>query len=255
MTSSMEGNAAYSPDGRKIAFGSGRGGTLNIWVSNSDGSNPLQLTNFRRHAGTPRWSPDGKKIVFDSIDSGNLDIYMIDAEGGIPRPLTRETTSELLPSWSRDGRWIYFQSDRSGSLQMWKMPAEGGAAVQVTKNGGYVGEESYDGKYLYYSQSLGSGIWRVPVEGGEETEVIRPPISWPNWTLAGDGIYYAVRERLRHKDTIYFHDFKSGHAEELYSYEGPDSHHWLAVSPDEQWILFTGYPPETSELVLVENFR
>ena len=61
---------AYSPDGRRIAFGSRRSGEESIWVSDSDGTNPVQLTTFA-FAGTPRWSPDGRKLVFDSNEAGD----------------------------------------------------------------------------------------------------------------------------------------------------------------------------------------
>ena len=57
----------FSPDGRKLAFTSERSGSLQIWVANSDGSNPLQLTTLARgFINAPRWSPDGKVIVFTS---------------------------------------------------------------------------------------------------------------------------------------------------------------------------------------------
>ena len=55
-----------SPDETKIAFASLRSGNSEIWKSDADGSNPLQLTSFGGELdGTPRWSPDGKWIVFD----------------------------------------------------------------------------------------------------------------------------------------------------------------------------------------------
>ncbi len=36
---------------------------------------------------------------------------------------------------------------------------------------------------------------------------------------------------------------------------GSSGHMWLAVSPDEQWILYSEWPEGQSELMLVENFR
>ena len=44
--------------------------------------------------------------------------------------------------------------------------------MQVTKGGGQEALESVDGKLLLYSKYQGPGIWSVPVEGGEETQVI-----------------------------------------------------------------------------------
>ena len=117
----------------------------------------------------------------------------MNAEGGPPRRLTSEKSQETVPSWSRDGRWIYFASDRTGNWQVWKMPAEGGKAVQVTKGGGFAAFESYDGKTLYYAKGQAApGLWKVPVEGGEETVVLEQLGAglWGYWGLTQDGIYF-----------------------------------------------------------------
>src|SRR5262249_48250753 len=111
---------AFSPDGKRIVFGSDREGHREIWVSQSDGTNPVRLTTFNsERCGSPKWSPDGRQIVFDSLVSGNNDIWIVGSEGGSPKQITTEPSNDARPFWSRDGRWIYFRSDRSGPQQIW----------------------------------------------------------------------------------------------------------------------------------------
>src|SRR5262245_30767870 len=61
----------YSPDGSSIAFASLRSGNWQLWVSNSDGSNPQQLTSFEgAEVRRPVWSTDGKQIRFNCNTEG-----------------------------------------------------------------------------------------------------------------------------------------------------------------------------------------
>jgi Tol biopolymer transport system component/serine/threonine protein kinase len=253
---------AISPDGQKIAFQSSRGGDYgNIWVCNQDGSEPIQLTRFTKHSGTPRWSPDGRRIVFDSLESGNWDIWVVDAEGGTPQQLTIDSAEDGTPFWSRNGRWIYFHSTRSGESQIWRMEPGGGDLVQITEQGGFYAEESWDGSALYYAKSnIVTGIWRKALGGdGDEEEIIRGPIySWGDFTVARNGIYFGVSDRLSAYEASYrllFFDFSSGEVTELLRRDGASEHMFLAASPDEEWLLFAETPSGRAELMLVENFR
>jgi Tol biopolymer transport system component len=188
----------YSPDGTRIAFVSTRSGAAEIWVCDSEGQNLLQLTSFGGPpARAPRWSPDGASIAFDARAAGSADIYVIGAEGGAPRRLTTDASEEEAPSWSRDGRWIYFGSNCNGSWQIWREPTGGGAAAQITRQGGFAGFESPDGRFFYYAKSrTGPGLWRVPVAGGEERQILDAPAGgdWNYFAVAGRGIYFLDRK-------------------------------------------------------------
>ncbi|HJQ23482.1 MAG TPA: protein kinase [Blastocatellia bacterium] len=211
---------AYSPDGKRIVFASDRTGSWELWVCNSDGSDPLQLTNS--FAGSPRWSPDGRQIAFDARPEDNYDIYVISAEGGSPRRLTTEPSEDVVPSWSRDGRWIYFSSNRGGSMEIWKMPVEGGAAVQVTRQGGFEGSESPDGRFLYYAKRNAPGLWKISTEGGEEVPVLDLHRAgyWRYWALADKGIYFVTAETPS-RPVIEFFSFATGQVTQVATLEKP----------------------------------
>jgi Tol biopolymer transport system component len=260
-SSTLDGNPAYSPDGRKIAFASGRGGNVNnIWVAAADGSHPVQLTRFEDGAGTARWSPDGRKLVVDSRESGNYDLFVVDAGGGIPGQLTRDPSDDIRGVFSADGEWVYFGSSRGGTWRIWKIPAEGGEAIQVTRGESFDAQLSRDGRYVYFSKGTPPSIWRIPVAGGEEAEVFRAalaPTDPRDWVLTPSGIYFAtIQDRGRAQDyTIQFFDLESGEVTDLFQGEGLFGGLPIAVSPDEAWILYAQKPLSQSELMLVENFR
>jgi Tol biopolymer transport system component len=250
----------FSPDGKKIAFASQRSGANEIWLADSDGRNPVQLTALGRALnGTPRWSPDSRWITFDSRVAGQPDIYVISVDGGAPRRLTKEPTENITPSWSHDGHWIYFVSNRSGDFQVWKMPVAGGQAKQITRHGGFAALESKDGKFIYYAKSRTSpGIWKAPVDGGEESLVIEDAggAVWGYFDVLRDGICY-VPEKRNPRPPILFFDFANKQSRLLASMEKPVLRTWpgLALTPDERWLLITQIDSSVSDLMLVENFR
>jgi len=58
--------AAWSPDGKQLAFVRLADGKPQIFLMPLDGGEPAQFTHFKYGAGTPKWSPDGKSILFSS---------------------------------------------------------------------------------------------------------------------------------------------------------------------------------------------
>jgi len=244
----------FSPDGKRIAFGSTRSGSYEVWVCDSEGLNPVQLTSFGGPAvGSPRWSPDGRWIAFDSTREGQRDIYAVSAEGGGARRLTTEPSQDVRPSWSKDGRWIYFGSNRSGDWQVWKMPAEGGAAVQVTKKGGREAFGASDGKFLYYTKFGTDGIWRVSIEGGEETKVLDQGRQ-NYWALCSEGLCF-YRQAAAGAPVIRLYSFATGRLTDIAELPKARGYQHLAVSPDGEWILYSQLDRVDSDLMLVENFR
>jgi Tol biopolymer transport system component len=191
-------NAQYSPDGRRIAFGSNRSGWREVWTCNSDGAHCEAVTAFHGNyaTGTPRWSPDGRQIAFDSGAGGGMDIYVVNANEGTPRRLTDDRTRGMAPDWSRDGKWIYFSSPRTGANEIWKISSEGGTAVPITRSGGVNAVESPDGKALYYSKSDGRGdLFRSRMDGSGERLVVRGAAK-RGFVVAEDRIYYLHEETV-----------------------------------------------------------
>jgi RTX calcium-binding nonapeptide repeat (4 copies)/WD40-like Beta Propeller Repeat len=85
---------SFSPDGAQIAFAGQRGTNLDIFVMNSDGTNPMDLTNDPAVDDQPAFSPDGKSIAFRR----QFSIYTFSLGGGGEHQLTSGNT-DSMPAW------------------------------------------------------------------------------------------------------------------------------------------------------------
>ena len=262
----------YSPDGKRVAFASDRSGAMEIWASDENGGNPTQLTRFDgRISGTPRWSPDGRWIAFDHSLKGGWRVFVMASDGGQVRRLTAEEAEETIPSWSADGKWVYYNCNRTGREEIWKAPAQGGKGTQVTGNGGLAAFESVDGRSLYYTKLVedsasrtihksplaydmqDSGLWVVPLGGGEERRVLES-CHFRDFVVVADGIYYVPSSTDARDRSVRFHRFATGEDTEIVQVGAPviDG---LAVSPDRKTILVPVISRSGSNVMLVENFR
>jgi Tol biopolymer transport system component len=218
----------------------------------------VQLTSFGGAlTGSPRWSPDGRQIAFDSRPDGRAHIYLTSPDGGIPRALTSGSYNDIVPSWSPDAKVIYFGSNRNGGYQIWKIAAGGGSPQQLTTQGGMIALASPDGQWVYYSKPQASGLWRIPVEGGAEQQVLTNPRDGFQgyWALTKDGIYYLNSSGTR--SSIDFAGYAAPDRDvRLHLLDNePTLLSGLSVSPDGRWLIYADMAEAGSNITLVENFR
>jgi dipeptidyl aminopeptidase/acylaminoacyl peptidase len=245
-------------------------GYSDIWTCDTDGSNCTQVTDLHTISGTARWSPDGRYLAFESAYQYFWQLYTVEVPGGRPRLVSTTLHGYVgCPNWSRDGQWIYICSNQSGPFQLWKVPFKGGAPVQVTINGGVYAVESDDGRSLYYlgGDAHGTdGIWRKPLNGGEETRLLDAShAAWPNWALTRTGIYFIVQGGLAGEEPedfqyingrIEYLDFATGEITPIFSLEKPVTEFGgLAISPDGKALYWGQIDRDDSYIMLVKNFH
>jgi hypothetical protein len=195
----LERGAHLSEDGKRWVFVSSRSGQDQLWIGDSSGATPTQLTHSDAdYLETPRWSRDGKSVVFTASHHGQMDVWSVDVANGHLEALTRDGKSKA-PSFSRDGHSLYVGSARNGHWQIWRQPWPTNTknhAEQITQTGGLAAIESADGSLLYYVRHDRKGLWqRSRNPGGDESLLSAElaPLDWRNWDVASDAIWFVAR--------------------------------------------------------------
>jgi eukaryotic-like serine/threonine-protein kinase len=156
----LEGHAgAWSPDGKKIAYSKGN----EIFLANSDGSEPQRLLKTAGVTDNIRWSPDGTMLRFTVNDPqmNNRSIWQAASDGRNLHPLLpgwNNPPNECCGAWTPDGRYFVFQAVRDGTANVWVLDEHRGPfrstrqePVQLTTGPMNIGAPvpSRDGKRLF----------------------------------------------------------------------------------------------------------
>ncbi len=206
----------FSPDGKRIAFTSDRGGGDNIWVINRDGSDPKPVTKESfRLLNSPTWTPDGQYVAarkhFTSTRSaGAGEIWLYHRTGGEGVPMTKRPNDQKdlgEPAFSPDGRYLYYSQD-------------------ITP-----------GRVFQYNKDSNAGIYaikRLDRETNETETVFGGPGGAIRPTPSPDGKRLAFIRRVRGRSVLYLGDLASGAERPLF--DGLDR------DLQEIWAMHGVYP-------------
>ncbi|MBS1489055.1 MAG: PD40 domain-containing protein [Bacteroidetes bacterium] len=106
-----------------------------LWVANTDGTQPRRLTVDEGVESNPFFSPDGKWIAFNAQYDGNTDVFIVPTEGGVPTRLTYHPGQDIVRGFTPDGKNILFASQRAVFTnryqQLFTVPVTGGYPTQL----------------------------------------------------------------------------------------------------------------------------
>lgn len=175
---------------------SDRSGNSEIYLTDEDGSNPVNVTNNPADDIGAAISPDGTRFVFSSDRTGNNDVFIANIDGSGVTNLTSFPGTDALPTWSPDGTRITFTSERDGAFDLWLMDPDGTNLTNLTDNGAtnQLATWSPDGSRIAFVSNLdgNSDIWVMNADGTGQTNLTDDPSSdtGPAWSPDGTTILF-----------------------------------------------------------------
>ncbi|HUF07780.1 MAG TPA: protein kinase [Rhodothermales bacterium] len=196
--SGVESEVSISPDGKFIAYVSGRGNG-DIYLRRVGGQKSVNLTESSAEDDSqPAFSPDGQTIAFRS-ERGGGGIFVMGATG---ESVKRLTDFGFSPAWSSDGREIVVSTERGNPeaqvqpATLWKLTVATGERRQLTDRDAIQPSWSPGGHRIAFSDRRGKGgdfdIATISSEGGEVVSVTDDPALdlKPVWSPDGKYLYF-----------------------------------------------------------------
>jgi dipeptidyl aminopeptidase/acylaminoacyl peptidase len=246
----------WSPDGKRIAFISSRGGTSQIWTIPADGGEASQVTTISTEASGVEWSPDGKHLLFIS------DVYPDCPDDSCNKVRDEEREESKVKARIIDTLlYRHWNAWREGKVShLFIVPDTGGVGSDLTPGEDDVPPISLgsshdytfspDGKEICFVKnpdpmvaiSTNNDLFTIPVTGGTPTQITTSKANdnEPHYSPDGRYIAYHAMERPGFEADRYqlmLYDRQSGEIRSLtkdfdYSVDN------IVWSPDSKKIYF-----------------
>jgi Tol biopolymer transport system component/DNA-binding winged helix-turn-helix (wHTH) protein len=217
----------FSPDGRKIAFGTMRPGEgRSLWVMDREKREARLVAEQAELFWSRAWFPDGKRVGYTAPGKRGRSFWSIDVESGDARehrPL--EDHISWTPVLSPDGTSLAAHGARRGGLNLWVMDLDGGPARALTNDAEGMGWPiwSPDGSRLAVEIMRGGNtrVGWIPRAGGPVEEIVSAPgQSWP-YSFSPDGKKIAFAGQRAGVWNVYWAAVSGGAERRVTSYETP----------------------------------
>lgn len=263
----------WTPEGKKILFGSNRLGTMDLWaIAVEEGKPQGSPTLVKKDIGliSPLgFAPDGSFYYGVGIKIADVYVGTLDKkrEKFLAPPEKLEGSfvgRNFSPEWSPDGKSLAYISKRHhGANSLYVFSFETGEDREVVRPQEIqpFGDVSMglcwspDGRSILTSggEKKGQGVYVVDVETGEMTTVLygeplfygETRIMFPKWSADGKAIYFVERHWKKGISRIFQYDMKTKEKKEIYN-QRPHLM-WLIPSPDGKLLAFMTHKKHEGE--------
>jgi TolB protein len=221
-----------------------------IYISDFDGSNPVQISKGNYPHLSPSFSADGKFVTYTSYEAGNPDLYIYDIAAGTTRKLSGHKGINSGGNFAPSGKLLAFTGSVNGDADIYTiMPGGSSRKLFISGNGLDVDPSfSPDGsKIAFVSGRYGnphifvaSVEWRSPIDPRVKEDKRLTYAGWynatPAWTPEGDRIAFAGYDREIDRFDLFMMNPDGTKLERLTLRTGDNERPWF--SPNGQNLVF-----------------
>ena len=256
--SGKDSGPSWSPDGKTLAFLSGRDGTSQVYVISMEGGEAKKLTTLSTGADLFKWSPDGKSIAFTSgvyvdckDDACNKQRDEEKEKSKVKAHVAEHLLYRHWDHWSEGKRSHIFIQPAEGTTAARDLTAGADYDVPPDERGGSADINfSPDSKEICYTAvtdkmeaiSTNADLFVVQVAGGESKRITTNQGFDGNPVYSPDGKYIAYHAQMTagyeaDRWQVMLYNREAGQSESI-SANFDRSASDLAWSPDSKTIYF-----------------
>jgi len=145
--------AAWSPDGRWVAYMSDRTGEDELYITPQDGLGQEQRITYdgKMFRLPPVWAPDSKKLLFADKETR---LFYVDINDKKPVQIDQGKYADLTDyNWSPDGTWVAYSKaaeNHNGVIYLYGLADKKISAVTTNASDSSAPYFDPEGKYLYF---------------------------------------------------------------------------------------------------------